>query len=93
MYDMVGVSLIGCPEWQTHEDQDYENACRDCEHEVMLTPALHRHMKHTLFYDTSKTGARGRALTQAIPEVGLLAGDRLEPCAALADIVNVVGPC
>ena len=39
-----------------------------------------------LKYDKRKDGARGRCLRWAIPELGLRAEDRLEPCPTLLDV-------
>ena len=40
-------------------------------------------------YDRRSQGARGRALRAALPPLGLEAGDRLEPCAALRNVADL----
>jgi hypothetical protein len=65
---------------------DYEAACRGCEVLVVLDGHWHRVVLEHLAYDKRQQGSHGRALLQAIPELGLARDDRLEPSEALADV-------
>ena len=53
-----------------------------------LIMSLVRKLQPLLRYDRRKVaaGSRGRALTRDVPEVGLLAGDRIEPTERLPDV-------
>ena len=84
--DVGDVSVVTPPRPEkTHED--YNAACVACEHWVMITSAeQHAILVGTLFFDRRSQGSRGYALQRPIPELGLLAGDRLEPNENLWDI-------
>ena len=84
MYDPAGISLSVQP-WVANTDADFERAFLRCERRVVLTPELHREILQILFYDRRRGGANGRALARDLPDAGLLAGDRLEPCDSLPD--------
>ena len=84
MYSSTGISRSIQP-WRTNTEDDFEQACRRCERTVVLNPDLHRRILTVLFYDKRPSGSHGRALARDVPEAHLLAGDRLEPSAALAD--------
>ena len=65
---------------------DYERAAQACEIHVQLTEDLHAQLKRALRFDKAKQGARGRRLTRAFPDVGLLINDRLEPSTVVRDV-------
>ena len=86
MFDFGAASPLSLP-WVSTTQADYLAACQRCEVLVTLRNALQRdQILAVLAYDKRPTGARGRALTEAIPAMGLLVGDRLEPSAGLRDI-------
>jgi len=67
----------------------YEQACAACEHTVTIsTPAQHVSCKASLYFDLRPGGNRGRCLGEAVPSLGLLKGDRLEPCEQMVDIME-----
>ena len=67
---------------------DYDAACAACEHSVEANAGNISVLKATLDYDkrAGTNSARGRALTAALPALGLQAHDRLEPSPTLPDI-------
>ena len=69
---------------KTHED--YEMACRACEHPRSITGAQHLELLASLRYDKRKQGSHGRALKHDVPSCRLLRGDRLEPSDDLPDV-------
>ena len=71
---------------KTHEQ--YEEACDRAEKRVIITEELHKTVLQALRYDKRSTGSRGRALIRAVPQLGLEAGDRLEPSDALPDVAD-----
>ena len=85
MFNALGNSPLGL-RGRASNDMDYENACRRCERQVGLDERTKQLVLDVLKYDKRGSGAHGRALTQAIPELNLMSGDRLEPCEALRDI-------
>jgi len=72
--------------WRPNEEADYDAACARCEHWVELNEASHKQVLDRLAYDRRKEGSRGRALTEDIDGLNLLAGDRLEPFDGLRDV-------
>ena len=52
----------------------------------MLAASTHRDVLRRLRYDKRKAGAHGRCLSEDLPSLGLLVGDRLEPCDFLRDV-------
>ena len=85
MYELIGAGPLGLP-CRCNEEQDYEEACRRCEIDVILSGTSHSLLCSHLKYDKKKDGSQGLALSWDIPSVGLLAGDRVEPCAFLNDV-------
>ena len=84
---MNGWSPISFPSsLKTHEQ--YQEACDSAEKRVIITEELHNTVLQDLRYDNRKSGSRGRALIRAIPQLGLEAGDRLEPSDALPDVAD-----
>jgi hypothetical protein len=73
--------------WTLNTPEDYEAACARCEHHVVVrTRQLRNRIAASLFYDKRTSGSRGRALRVDIPELNLMAGDRLEPSAGCPDV-------
>ena len=69
---------------------DYEEACDKCEIIVLVPNVM---IKATLvgmrFSDQRQRGSRGRSLRADLVELGLKAGDRLEPSPYLRDVFNI----
>lgn len=83
------------PPWTLHEDSSYEPACVRCERWVIIeSRAMHTRLRTQLQYSWKYTG---RGLYADVPELGLHAGDRLEPSHLLCDISRFDGlttfPC
>jgi len=73
--------------WEVNKDEDYFRACSRCEIEVQLDDERAKLMVvEQLRWDKRSGGGRGRTLKTSIPELGLIAGDRLEPSESLQDI-------
>ena len=72
--------------WACNGDHDYESACARCEIIVDLDEETKKAVLSKLRYDKRSNGSRGRCLTGSVPALGLMAGDRLEPCTALPDV-------
>lgn len=85
MYVTEGINPGSLP-WRSNASGEYSSACGRCEHWVVLTPDTHAKVARLLFYDKRKEGSRGRALRENVPELGLVAGDRLEPSVGLQDV-------
>ena len=74
--------------WPTKRLQDYKDACRRCEKEVVIySQEQLQLLLGSLFYDKrrSTAAAKGRALAQDVPALGLLKGWRLEGNEACPD--------
>ena len=74
--------------WPMFDFEAYDAACKRCERPVKLNRAQYSKVRQLLDFDRRKGGARGRALTEAIPELGLAKGDRLEPSVSLPIVSN-----
>ena len=86
MYDWDDMDA-GLLPWAPTTAGDYEEACARCERLVVIaTPALRARVAALLFYDKRTLGSRGRALRDDLPELRLLAGDRLEPSPGCLDV-------
>ena len=85
MYDFKGFDALHA-KWPPVTIDDIERATSACEVRVRLTRESHARVVAALRYDRRKEGARGRALIVPLPELGLKAGDRLEPSATLLDV-------
>ena len=91
---IAGLSPLSLP-WASKTWADYVSACRSCERWVVVaTLAQLYRLRAALFYDKRKGthASRGRALRVALPELQLLAGDRLEPHPSMPD-VGVIDHC
>jgi len=74
-------------EWELADHASYELACDRCEvHAHITSHAALLQVAALLFYDKRTYGNRGRCLSQAVPALGLLKGDRLEPTPRLRDV-------
>ena len=67
-------------------EDDYFVNCDHCEIRVDLTEHDHKRIIGQLAYDKRSSGNRGRCLVAPLPELGLLAGDRLEPSIIVTDV-------
>ena len=76
---------------------EYERSCVACEKWVTIQNiGQHQLILGALFFDKRKHGGKGRCLCRDIEELGLLQGDRLEPCSTLRNIgmyENLTLPC
>ena len=72
--------------WVNAQHAEYDQACVQCEHHVVLTKEHHNELLTLLEYDKRPKGARGRALIRPYPPLGLVAGDRLSIGADLSEI-------
>lgn len=75
--------------WPSTTAANYEAACVRCERLVTLTDETKALVLQYLRYDKRDSGSHGRALTQNIPSLGLLANDRLEPSPALPNVAGL----
>ena len=86
MHDWRHVSPLGVP-FHITSQQDYNTACSRCEIWVSADSANHGAILSRLRYDKRlQGGSKGRALTEAVPGLPLMAGDRLEPSHSLPDV-------
>lgn len=85
LFQTSGFSPVSLP-WRQNEAGDYEAACRRCEIKVTVTANWHQRLVRLVEYDKRTDGSRGLALKAPVPELGLRAGDRVEPCAELPDV-------
>ena len=67
-------------------EEDYDAACARCEHVVLVDAAARAQLILALRHDKRASWPRGLALTRDFPELGLVAGDRVEPSATLPDV-------
>ena len=73
--------------FQTKTAKKYDAGCNACACRGQIPDRLvHARVLGCLWYGKRKGGGRGRVLRHDLPELGLLAGDRLEPLPALPDI-------
>jgi hypothetical protein len=88
MYQVRGFSPLGMP----HEPKSilhYNAACNACEVVVVLSPADIRRVRPRLSYEKRKGFSRGRVLQEDLPDLGLVAGDRLCPTMSHPDIAEL----
>ena len=69
-----------------NREGDYRAACARCERWVTISAAQHATLVGLLVYDRRADGSHGRTLLRDVPELGLLARDRLEPSPELHDV-------
>ena len=88
LFNFIGISPLGIGGGKRDYDADeYDAACAAAEIRCTIaTREQHRSIVNALRYDKKKKGAAGRALTRPFPDLGLLQGDRLEPCDSLQDV-------
>ena len=72
--------------WRVNQAEDYLAACLRCEVPVRLNARTRAICLERLRFDRRAGGSRGLSLTHPIPELGLRAGDRLEPSEHLPDV-------
>ena len=85
LFHYVGASSTRFPARENLEGE-YELACERCEIWVMLSFETHKKILGDLHYDKRRQGSHGRCVGSDIPELGLVASDRLEPSAFLDDV-------
>ena len=86
MFETEGCSPDGL-RWRCNDEHSYDQACGRCEIKVRLTERTRDDVVERLFYDRRDAGARGRALTRAVPGLrSLVVGDRLEPDDTLTNV-------
>ena len=85
MYSVCGLSAVSLP-WPPKTLANYFAACAACEIRVDASPTQVRALRMSLRYDKRDTGSRGRALEVSFPDLGLIAGDRLEPTHRMPDV-------
>eukprot|EP00969_Alexandrium_andersonii_P172900 7643099-Alexandrium_andersonii.AAC.1 len=80
MHLLSNYSSVSMPR-ATKTMDEYEAACDMCEKQVVIQPNDLSLLRASLEYDKRKSAyaARGRALTQPLPHLGLAAHDRVEP--------------
>lgn len=78
--------MVASP-WRTNTDAEYDAACRRCEVWVTISDKAQLvRVRRCLRYDKRDGGSAGRALNADVPELGLLAHDRIEPTQSLRDV-------
>lgn len=95
LYDVSSVSVLSLP-FYLNQDSDYDRGCQRCEIWVLVDENARKNILGRLQYDKRPQGSHGRSLVADIPELHLLAKDRLEPCKALPDVADfeeLVLPC
>ena len=95
-YDTNRLSVFSAGHHQkTH--RHYEQSCQACELRVQVKgPSEHLALKSAVFFDKRPAGNRGLCLNSHLEALGLLKGDRLEPCAQLANVAafgEATTPC
>ncbi len=87
MYNIEPWNLVDCP-FHLHSPDDYEARCTACEvKRVVRKQQLLALLPHLVF-DKKRTGLQGRGLLSDYAPLHLIAGDRLEPSAAVPDVGN-----
>ena len=83
----VGATPPTRPALSPEAPADYEDACQFCEPWALLSHGSERQalLGGVLFFDKRASGNHGRCLRVDMVGLGLLAGDRLEPCQGLPD--------
>ena len=67
--------------------EDYDRACAECEFKVVVNTRVDLHrLAGSPHYDQRSPGHHGRTLSVALPSLGLLEGDRMEPSAKVVDV-------
>ena len=85
-FNFANVNVLGSG-WPETGGEEYEQACLDAELARVIASAADRDaLTAALRYDKRKKGAHGRALIADIPHLGLLRGDRLDPCPTMPDV-------
>ena len=88
LYTTDDISPVSLP-WHANEDHEYYAACRRCEFHVVLDASSCKSVVDALEYDKRSHGNRGRCLREALPHLGLIVGDRLEPSKYLPDTSDI----
>ena len=87
LYEFSGATPLHMPSpLKTHAD--YVAECERVEHERSLTREQYDLVTARLQFDKRRAGHRGLALMSDIPSLGLVAGDRIDPCPQLPDVMQ-----
>ena len=89
-WTVQGCSRLALP-WRCNGDDDYEEACRRCEIDVVLDSRLRDVVWSHLRFDRRSDGPHGLALTDNIPGLPLRVDDRLEPSMTLPNVADLEG--
>ena len=85
LHECDQVSPLSSP-YPAKTDCDNKAACRDCEVHVRVDAQTQLRIRAALAYNKGGAGPRGRILRWNLPDLGLAAGDRLDPSPSLNDI-------
>ena len=92
----AGFDALSFP-WPLRSFAEYLHDVTICEIRVhVATTHLLNIIRARFFFDKRQGGAKGRALSEGVPEVGLLKGDRLEPDLSMPDVGmvdSISAPC
>eukprot|EP00974_Lingulodinium_polyedra_P129989 11212131-Lingulodinium_polyedra.AAC.1 len=88
LYEIGSTSAV-CGPFPEVSHEAYAQACDNCERWVVILDRRTRSvLQGLLSYDKRRNGSHGRALVEDYAPLGLLRGDRLEPCPALWDVAG-----
>ena len=80
VYARLGACKYKEMAWEPKTPEHWELACTQCEHLIEpLTAQTCMHLRTVLEHDMRKDGAKGLALKENVPALGLKKGDRVEP--------------
>ena len=82
---IADISPVSLPH-RLNLEEDFDAACKRCEIHITVTVYIQLEITPLLHYDKRQMGNLGRCLLKDCPHLGLLAGDRLEPCKNLPDV-------
>ena len=86
LYSVGDLSALQSPQ-ERKDANHYDAACANCERQVLVGD-VHTHalIVSRLIYDKRDAGNQGRVLSAPLPQLGLVAGDRLEPSDVVPDV-------
>ena len=88
-FDVRGVGLRES-RWHINTDDDVDRACAACEVHIQVSAGILHRIRPYLRFDKRKKGSHGLALTHSFPDLGLMAGDRVEPSDTLRDVGSLL---
>ena len=90
LHELDGATPTAMPHaLKTHDD--YLAACEAAEHVRTLSREEHALVVRHASFDKRRSGYRGLAIMRAIPSLGLVAGDRIDPTEDLPDVDDFFG--